>query len=152
MEKNFGIIFGGIIAYILLGLYAGTVLHIVLEVIKCAKDNGCQQQDFTEGIIYVVTTIGGLVSALVVSKLTITEPGDNPGIIRAAEEHKEIRWATKLVIAYLAVWVLTGITALIVGVMVHPKINNTLSDIGTTWLGLAVASGFAYFGVKPSSS
>lgn len=91
--------------------------------------SGCQKQDFTDGVIYVVTTIGGLVSALFISKLTITEPAENPGIIRAAEKHTEIRWATGLVLAYLAVWILTGVTALIVGVMVYPGINNILSDI-----------------------
>ncbi|RMF26628.1 MAG: hypothetical protein D6756_03335 [Cyanobacteria bacterium J083] len=84
MEKNFGIIFGGIIAYILLGLYAGTLAHIIWKVVNCAIDSGCQKQDFTDGVIYVVTTIGGLVSALFISKLTITEPGENPGIIGAA--------------------------------------------------------------------
>lgn len=150
MQKNFGIIFGGIIAYILLMLYVGTVAHIILEVIKCAGDNACKEKDLPEGITYVVTTIGGLVSALVVSKLTITEPGQNPGIIRAAENHQEIRWATKLVLAYLGVWLITGVSALLVGVMFYPNMNNTLSDIGTTWLGLAVASGFAYFGVEPN--
>ena len=149
MEKNFGIIFGGIIAYILLMLYAVTVAHIIWGVVECAGNTQCEQQNFPEGITYVVTTIGGLVSALVVSKLTITEPGDNPGIIRAAESHKEIPWATKLVLAYLGVWLITGVCALVFGVMAYPDVNKTLSDIGTTWLGLAVASGFAYFGVQP---
>jgi heme A synthase len=149
MQKNFGIIFGGVVAYILLGLYTGTVLHIIWGVLSCAKDPACKQMDFTDGITYVVTTIGGLVSALVISKLTLTEPGENPAIIRDAQRNKEIGWATNLALAYLAVWLITGLSALIIGVMIHPNINSTLSDIGTTWLGLAVASGYAYFGLKP---
>jgi hypothetical protein len=43
----------------------------------------------------------------------------------------------------------TGLTALIVGVMIFPDSNATLGEIGTTWLGLAVASGYAYFGISP---
>ena len=41
--------------------------------------------EFGSGIIYVVTTIGGLVSALVVAKLAVTEPGENPTIIKQLE-------------------------------------------------------------------
>jgi hypothetical protein len=149
MQKNFGIIFGGFIAYILLGLYAFTVLHLILVVLSCTPEVGCEAQNVPDGITYVVTTIGGLVSALVISKLTLTEPGGNPGIIREAESNQEIPWATNLVLAYLLVWLITGLSALIVGVMIRPDVNSTLSDIGTTWLGLAVASGFAYFGLTP---
>jgi hypothetical protein len=43
----------------------------------------------------------------------------------------------------------TGLIALIVGVIVFPDSNSTLREIGTTWLGLAVASGYAYFGISP---
>jgi hypothetical protein len=48
------------------------------------------------------------------------------------------------------VWVFNGLVALIIGVMLFPNANQTLSDAGTTWLGLAVAAGYAYFGIKPS--
>jgi hypothetical protein len=43
-----------------------------------------------------------------------------------------------------------GALALAVGVMVFPEVNDTLSNIGTTWLGLAVAAGYAYFGLDSS--
>ena len=60
-------------------------------------------------------------------------------------------FGTVIALAYLAVWLITGLAAPIVGVMVHPKLNSTLSDIGTNWLGLAVASGCAYFGLDPTN-
>jgi len=44
----------------------------------------------------------------------------------------------------------TGFAALLVGVMLYPDSSATLSEIGTTWLGLAVASGYAYFGLNPT--
>ena len=50
---------------------------------------------------------------------------------------------------YLAVWIFTGLWAFIKGVMVHPKVLQPLTDLGQAWLGLAVASGYAYFGIKP---
>jgi hypothetical protein len=41
--------------------------------------------------------------------------------------------------------------ALVVGMMLYPNVNQTLNDIGMTWLGLAVASGYAYFNIKPEA-
>lgn len=151
MKKNFGLIFGAIIAYILLILYTGTATYIIKEVVKCANDNACTTQDFTEGLIHVVTFIGGLISALVVSKLTITTPGENPAMLQSTKgQSRSIQTtSTTLISLYLGVWVITGLAALVVGVMLYPGINSTLSDIGTTWLGIAVASGYAYFGLDP---
>lgn len=152
MQDQFGKIFGAIIAYILLLLYAGSVFYMIAELMDCAGDSSCEEKAFTEGMIHVVTIIGGLVSALVVSKLTITTPGDNPALIESSTNQSDrMRKASiYLAIAYLAVWVFTGLAALVVGVMLHPGINSTVSDIGTTWLGLAVASGYAYFGLNPA--
>lgn len=82
---------------------------------------------------------------MVISKLTVSDP---EGSIAVVSERK-INWKTLLELAYLLVWLFTGLSALVVGVMIRPDVNTTLSDIGTTWLGLAVASGFAYFGVQP---
>ena len=144
----FTVLFGGIIAIILLGLYATTVVFMILDAIK-----GTSTTD-QSGVIYIVTTIGGLVSALVVSKLTVTKPGENPGFFEIARQPngKQSKWVTGTAIAYLIAWLSTGLAALIVGVMIVPDASQTLSDIGTTWLGLAVASGYAYFGINPEGN
>jgi hypothetical protein len=160
--KNFSVIFGGVIAYILLVLYSGTVVYMTKCVVvhamehKAVDQNGkilpMPKYEFGTGIIYVVTTIGGLVSALVVAKLAVTEPGENPAIIKQLEtaQPSTKSWSVWLVGGYLAAWLLTGLAALLVGVMFYPSVNSNLSDIGTTWLGLAVAAGYSYFGIKPS--
>lgn len=150
MTKNFPMIFGGLIAYLLLILYAGTVAFIIRGVVDCAGDSGCTTKDFNDGVIHVVTIIGGLVSALVISKLSITTPGENPTLIASLDTAQgQNKLASMLVLGYLAVWLFTGLSALLVGVMFYPDINETLSNIGTTWLGLAVAAGYAYFGLDP---
>ena len=153
MAKYFPAIFGGAIAYMLLLLYFITVIWMTYQVIMhgMAEEPKAEKMSFPDGVVYVVTTVGGLVSALVVAKLATTKPGENPAQMRL-EEASELtqRISTWLIGAYLAVWLLTGLIALVFGVMLYPK-NTTLCEIGTTWLGLAVASGYAYFGLRPTT-
>jgi hypothetical protein len=163
MSKNLPLVFSGIVAYILLLLYAGTVLHMAKDVVqhgaskpitdKEGKEVPKQKFEFPTGVVYVVTTVGGLVSALVIARLAITKPGEIPALMRtedASEQAKSLMaWLTS---AYMLGWLATGFTALVVGVMVYPDSNTTLGEIGTNWLGLAVASGYAYFGLSPSKS
>lgn len=150
MRNRFGDVFGAVVAYILLLFYTVPVLALAWRLHAC---QGCEDVGFSEGTTFVVTTIGGLVSALVVSKLAITKPGDNPAIVRVTEAGGEMwaRVSTTLVLIYLIAWVITGAAALVFGVMLYSGANETLSDIGTTWLGLAVAAGYVYFGLDPAS-
>lgn len=152
VTKTFPVVFGAAIAFILLILYASTVRYMVKEVVRSGQVDSAVAIDFPSGLVFVVTTIGGLVSALVIAKLTITEPGKNPGIMRLAARDggTQSAWVTWLALAYLAIWLIVGLAALVAGVMLYPKVNQTLNDIGTTWLGLAVASGYAYFGITPN--
>jgi hypothetical protein len=161
MAKYFPVIFGGIVAYILLLIYAVTVVSMTKGVIQHGmaeapkdKDGNTlpkEKKEFTPGVVNIVTIIGGLVSALVVSKLAITKPGESPALTQLSEDASEVakKLSTWLTGAYLVGWLATGLTALIVGVMVFPDSNATLGEIGTTWLGLAVASGYSYFGITP---
>ncbi len=152
MTSNFGKIFGGMVAVSLLLLYAITMGFLVAHVIICGQDAGCVAPfPITTGMIFVLTTVSGLVSALVVASLAATEPGTNPSrqwIGEGASEASQKK-ANYIVAIYLGVWAFAGLTALVVGVMIFPGANQTLSDAGTTWLGLAVAAGYAYFGIKP---
>lgn len=52
---------------------------------------------------------------------------------------------------YLLIWVITGLAAFVVGSMQHDRVLQPLTDLGQSWLGLAVAAGYAYFGIKPQS-
>jgi hypothetical protein len=142
--SKFQAIFSGAIAYILLTLYVGIVGYMVYMVAAY------QTKEFTSGVTYIVTTVGGLVSALVIGKLAITPPKDPPSLTTAAAAGGPPDplnvWLT---VAYMVVWLLAGLAALIVGVLLFSDVNKLLAGIGTNWLGLAVAAGYAYFGVKP---
>lgn len=144
--SNFGNYFGALIAYILLCLYGCTVSYMIVSV--CAAAPGAPVE-FNSGVKYVVTTVGGLVSALVVAQLALTTPGSAPTLARADAKDNE-RLFRRLAIAYMLVWLCVGLAALVVGTMFFPTANSTLSELGTTWLGLAVAAGYAYFGLNPN--
>lgn len=154
MPKHpFLVLFGGTVAYILLLLYSGSVGYMIWKVKDWTAAADTSSLAFHDGLLYVVTTIGGLVSALVVSHLAVTTPGDNPAVMRVAvrQDGTQSGAITSVVMIYLVVWLVVGLAALIVGVLWKPTASQTLSDIGTTWLGLAVASGYAYLGIDPGS-
>jgi hypothetical protein len=153
MQNKFSVIFGGAIAGTLLFLYAFSLTYMSVVVFRAGLVKPDKAIDFSSGLVYVATTIGGLVSALVIAKLAITKPGKNPGVMRGAvnADGEPVEWVTRLSIAYLVIWLLVGLLALVVGMMLYPNVNQTLNDIGMTWLGLAVASGYAYFNIKPEA-
>lgn len=144
-------IFGSVIAVVLLLLVSVSIFYMASEVMTLCANAGPCKPSFSDGLIYVVTTVGGLVSALVIAQLSVTEPGSAPSIGGFEPSSSVGILTTNTVIAlYLLGWIATGLTALIVGVMLYPDASSTLSDIGTTWLGLAVSAAYAYFGIKPS--
>lgn len=153
MDTPVGKVFGGFIAIILLLLFSTTTFYIAFYVIKAcwAVGTSCAvKPEFGDGLIYVVTTVGGLVSAFVIAKLSVTEPGKVPTV--GVGDTEATTAATSVAIAYLLGWMATGLAALVIGVMAYPKSLQTLSDIGTTWLGLAVSAAYAYFGITPKSA
>jgi len=142
------LIIGGIIAYLLLILYGSIAVYIIQQVIVCSYDASCCKVELHDGLIYVLTTVGGVVSALVVSKMTITSPGSDPAVFKQFGEGQPLL-VNIIVWSYLIIWTVIGIASLVVGVIIFPGICKTLSDFGTTWLGLAVAAGYAYFNIDP---
>jgi hypothetical protein len=154
-QKIFPALFGMVIALILLGLYA-FIMIFMIRVVQCESSDTCSaltvENNLTEGIIIIFTTVGGLVSALVVSELAITQPGETPGARAVTREDASARfkfWANIIVALYIVVWLFLGLAALVFGVIVYPGVSETLTTSGTTWLGLAVAAGYAYFGLQP---
>jgi hypothetical protein len=145
---KYNLIVGGIIAYLLLGLYTGITAYAIIKVIECSKDSSCSTVDLHPGLIYVLNTVGGLVSALVVSRMTITAPGSSLALFRNSGQEQSML-VSIIVWCYLIIWTFTGLTTLIIGVLIFPEACKTLSDFGTTWLGLAVAAGYAYFNIDP---
>jgi hypothetical protein len=146
-EDEMKLLVGGLIALILLFLY---VYSVVRAVILALSDAG---GTLNSGELLALTTIGGLVSALVIAELAIMKPGETPAVhtlgasgenlSRAAQ--KAAPWVVGL---YMLVWTLLGLAAFIVGVMQFPGKVQPLTDLGQSWLGLAVAAGYAYFGLN----
>ncbi|MBA3270871.1 MAG: hypothetical protein H0T71_10195 [Acidobacteria bacterium] len=150
------LIFGGVVAVILLGLYAYSVWFAV-DVVNCINTPGCMRltgASFSSGFASTLSTVGGLVSALVIAELAITKPGEAP-VARALEmtPSPATKNALKVVTgAYLLVWVALGLTAYVVGGMWYPDALRPLTDFGQAWLGLAVAAAYAYFGINEPTS
>src|SRR4051794_19406889 len=156
MNSAIGAAFGGLVAVILLLLFSASTFYMVSSVISfCASTNPCVSPPaglVGEGFVYVVTTVAGLVSALVIAQLSITEPGKPPTLGSFRPEGSAATMVTSVVALYLLAWIATGLAALVVGVMLYPKVNQTLADIGSTWLGLAVSPAYAYFGLTPKQT
>jgi phage shock protein PspC (stress-responsive transcriptional regulator) len=148
------LLFGGLIAIILLGLYEYSVYEGI-AVVTCISTPGCTAYNatsFAEGYAHAMSGIGGLVSALVIAELAITEPGQAP-VARAvggAGVGPKLGWTLTIVTTlYLLVWVIAGLAAYVVGTMWYPGKLQPLTDLGQSWLGLAVAAAYAYFGISP---
>ena len=146
------LLFGGVIAIILLGLYAYATVYSI-QAALCIGRGPCTSysKDLTDGIVTVLNLVGGLVSALVISQLAITKPRDTPGVGLLADDASDTTKNMVKVVAltYLAVWVACGLAALIVGFMKYPTAVPQLTAAAKSWLGLAVAAGYSYLGLKP---
>lgn len=159
MRGGIPFFFGGLIAVALLMLFGWSVYQMIQEVLGHCEHVAGQPNDdcpppetplVREGLIYVVTTVGGLVSALVIAVLSVTRPGGAPEMAGFSPNGKWMRRLTNGVVSlYLILWLIAGLSALVYGVMWYPGVLPTLSDIGTTWLGLAVSATYAYFGLNP---
>ena len=145
-------VFGGVIAVILLGIYVH-LLRVAYVIVDCVATAGCATatpNDFNDVMAQSLNVIAGLVSALVIAELAITQPGQAPvGRALADDASPMARSVLKAVtIAYVLVWLIAGLVAFMKG-MYHPKALPALTSVGQSWLGLAVAAAYAYFGLKP---
>ena len=139
-------LFGSIVVAILLGLYAytlGEAINLALTVPK---------PELNPGISRTMATVGGLVSALVIAELAITDPGKSlaaRSIVRQSTTTSDTQWWLELLSAlYVVVWILFGVAAYVVGELWYPDKIPALTNFAQAWLGLAVAAGYSYFGIK----
>jgi hypothetical protein len=145
-------IFGGTIAVILLGIYVH-LLRVAYLIVDCATQAGCTDRtpaDFNDVMAQTLTVIGGLVSALVIAELAITKPGEVPvARVLSRTASPVSRTVLKAVtVVYVLVWLVAGLAAFMKG-MYYPNVLPPLTSVGQSWLGLAVASAYAYFGLQP---
>jgi quinol-cytochrome oxidoreductase complex cytochrome b subunit len=132
-------IVSGVIVVFLLVLYVYAIKQLVDK----------PTEEPTPQVATILTLVGGLVSALVVSVLAITPPGDNVARVFLDSKGLLIPGLAILSWAYLGVWFLCG-AALVVKWMGTKGPAQTLRNAANTWLGLAVAAGWAYFKLKPN--
>ena len=136
----------GAIAVALLLLYAITVGYMVRAV---WSHSGGDPLEFSPGIVMVATGVGGLVSAYVVAVLAVTSRGDVPNLLRAnAGASRSGGPGTLVSGAFLLVWFGVGVSTFVVGFMLKPDANQTVSDLGSSFFGVALAAGYAYMGLK----
>lgn len=149
------LLFGGLIAIVLLGLYAYATVYSI-QAALCLGGGPCTTYtpNLNEGVVTVLNLVGGLVSALVISQLAITPPGDTPGAGLVEVNASDIlKNSVKIVaVIYVVVWVACGVASLIVGLMKYPDAVPILNAAAKAWLGLAVAAAYAYLGLRPATT
>ncbi len=147
-------IFGGVIAVILLGLYL-QLIRVASQIVSCQSRLACTDYPvsmFNDGMQQALALIGGLVSALVVAELAITKPGQMPAfgtIVNggASAPNTILKFVS---VFYLLAWISGGLWAFILG-LYHPTVVPALTTLGQSWLGVAVAAAYAYFGLQRPS-
>lgn len=142
--------FSALVTIVLLAIYVYLVWYGI-SVVQCVPTAACDEMVFNDRMASSLALIGGLVSALVIAELAVTKPGEAPAArLVAPDMHQKGKGLMKIVSGlYLLVWLATGLSAFIFGyLMAEPETLPPLSDLGQTWLGVAVGAGYAYFGVK----
>jgi hypothetical protein len=140
-------IVNGVIAIILLLIYMFTLGFMILTVFKWSPADG--DLVFNNNIIWVVNVVGGLVAGVIIANLALSKPGETP-VSQVREISKEYgkRFMKTVIWIYIAVWLLIGTGAFVVGVILRPEVNDTLNEIGKYWLGILLGSAYAWFGIK----
>lgn len=132
----------------LLALY----VFLVWRVVHLALENLTVIPSRTSEIL---STVQGLVSTLVVSVLAVSVPGKPLNLDFMHDAGGEITTAAQwIAILYIFVWLITGAIAFFVGNIYLPTDiadkYKTLIDIGLSWFGIAIASAYAFLGIRPS--
>ena len=145
------VLFGSIIAYVLLLLYV-YALREAIVLAQSVPEAGASLPELNPGVGRTLATVGGLVSALVISQLAITEPGEGLGSLFSKEASGGARVKDVLNLGYVLGWIVAGAAAVLVGELQFPGKVPALTNFAQAWLGLAVAAGYSYFGIKPPSA
>jgi hypothetical protein len=142
-----------VILLVIFGYLLWDAYDVANDVIACATDTVCaaaKRLGFNPQKENAFNLISGLIAAVVVAELAITAPTQLPGlrVFAADPDAPPQTAATAASIAYIGAWMLAGIASFGWASLNHPDALQVLTNYGTTWLGLAVAAGYAYFGVK----
>ncbi|HMS41716.1 MAG TPA: hypothetical protein PKE69_15905 [Pyrinomonadaceae bacterium] len=145
------LLFGGILAVLVLGLYGYSVYEAVDLAKECGDINGCSKT-LSGNLTLFFNVIGGLISAVVVGVLGSTNLGEFPA--KEAFE-KNLKGYTAIIAGYMPsvfilFWIICGVYMILFGFM---SFNNDpvpqLTVQTKAWIGTALGAVYAYFGIKP---
>lgn len=141
-------LFGGIIAIVLLGIYAW-LIGAAANVALCA---GPLCPAFNGGMAQALSVTTGLVSALVIAELAVTPAGAVPAahLLAAPAGPRARTWLAWISTVYVIIWLVAGLAAFVIGLQ-RPDSLPALTNAGQGWFGVAVAAAYAYLGVKPGA-
>ena len=145
-QANTRLIVGGMIAALFLALYGCVLVWAILYA------QGLVDRLPGTDAFYVMNIVGGLVSAVVVAELAITATGSAPGggtLMASPAAAAATPGPQRLATVYVFVWLALGVAALVFGLMARGRDVPQLMEFAKTWLGLAIAAAYAYFGIKP---
>ena len=137
----------GVIACLLLLIYSFTLGEMIISVYNWDPEAG----DFVPeaNAVWVISLIGGIVSAVVIANLAVSDPGETPiSQVREMAEAYGKKLLKAIVWIYIIVWLLIGTGAFYVGVIRCSDIFETLTEIGKAWLGILLGALYAWFGIK----
>lgn len=142
--------FGALIVVVLLVLYF-VITRSAIHLLGCDPQPVCLES-FSETKASALALIGGLVSAVVIAELAVTEPGSPPGRSLLREDPSPWQYGILHVITflYLIGWLFVGLWS-VVATWNEPDAIPALTAVARSWFGLAVAAGYAYFGLTPKT-
>ena len=171
------LLFGGILAAILLGFYIWSIFDAIL-IVQCkesykimsdaikgsetdaakiaseiAKIPKCEE--FTNNMTFFLNSIGGLISATVVGVLGATKLYEFPGEKLFKKNLSGIvqTIAAYMPSVYILAWMICGVFTVIFGFGLYDTdYVPAFTEHAKAWLGVAIASGFAYFGLNRDGS
>jgi hypothetical protein len=144
-------IFGGALAVVLLIFYVYAVWYACLAAACVGGSTGCTgySPQLPAGVGVILTVVGGLLSALAIAELAVSDPGSIPTGRLVTGPLPALGGAMAIITAvYLTVWMICGVAMVIVGLLRFPDAVPVLTEAAKGWLGLAVGAAYAYFGLK----
>jgi hypothetical protein len=120
---------------------------------QCRTDRACAAAFHArriEGVNLILNVVGGLVSALVVAELAITQPGELPSaqILRGRRTKSAKKAVMFVSTAFIVVWLLGGAAAVLMFILYPNATPSALTEFAKAWLGLALASAYSYLGIR----
>jgi hypothetical protein len=143
--------FGALIVVILLSVYVYIFFHFGLNATCQSDDAKC---DFTPTMAQAFATIAGLVSAMVIAELAVTQPGQLP-MLGSTGDRDDLGILPRKILSAISTvciiaWIVVGLWAFLAGLERNTSLPKELITYGQAWLGLAVASAYAYLGLAAS--